>query len=46
MKCATYGDYAVLNRRYLALIKIDGLKDTTEGRVGGMMKYSNPKAKA
>lgn len=42
---ATYGDWAVMNRRYLALIRIKGLKDTTEGRVGGMLKYSNPKAK-
>jgi len=37
---ATYGDWAVLNRRYLALIRIKGLKDTTDGRVGGMLKYS------
>lgn len=43
---ATYGDWAVLNRRYLALIRIKGLKDTTEGRVGGMLKYSNPNATA
>lgn len=42
---ATYGDWAVMNRRYLALIRIKGLKDTTEGKVGGMLKYSNPKAK-
>lgn len=43
---ATYGDWAVLNRRYLALIRIKGLKDTTDGRVGGMLKYSNPNATA
>lgn len=41
---ATYGDWAVMNRRYLALIRIKGLKDTTGDRVGGMLKYSNPKA--
>lgn len=41
---ATYGDWAVMNRRYLALIRIKGLKDTTGNRVGGMLKYSNPKA--
>ena len=27
---ATYGDWAILNRRYLATIKIDNLKDTTK----------------
>lgn len=27
---ATYGDYAVLNRRYLALIRITGLKDINQ----------------
>lgn len=27
---ATYGDWAVLNRRYMATITIDNLKDTTE----------------
>ena len=43
---ATYGDWAVMNRRYLALIRIKGLKDTTAKVVGGMLKYSNPKAKA
>ena len=43
---ATYGDWAVMNRRYLALIRIKGLKDTTGKRVGGMLEYSNPKAKA
>ena len=43
---ATYGDWAVMNRRYLALIRIKGLKDTTAKVVGGMMKYSNPEAKA
>lgn len=42
---ATYGDWAVMNRRYLALIRIKGLKDTTGNRVGGMLKYSNPNAK-
>jgi hypothetical protein len=42
---ATYGDWAVMNRRYLALIRIKGLKDTTGDRVGGMLKYSNPNAK-
>lgn len=43
---ATYGDWAVMNRRYLALIRIKGLKDTTAKVVGGMLKYSNPKANA
>ena len=43
---ATYGDWAVMNRRYLALIRIEGLKDTTAKVVGGMLKYSNPNAKA
>lgn len=43
---ATYGDWAVMNRRYLALIRIKGLKDTTAKVVGGMLNYSNPKAKA
>lgn len=43
---ATYGDWAVMNRRYLALIRIKGLKDTTAKVVGGMLKYSNSKAKA
>ena len=43
---ATYGDWAVMNRRYLALIRIKGLKDTTARVVGGMLKYSNPEAKA
>ena len=43
---ATYGDWAVMNRRYLALIRIKGLKDTTAKVVGGMLKYSNPNAKA
>ena len=42
---ATYGDWAVMNRRYLALIRIKGLKDTTGERVGGMLKYSNPNAR-
>lgn len=42
---ATYGDWAVMNRRYLALIRIKGLKDTTAKVVGGMLKYSNPNAK-
>lgn len=42
---ATYGDWAVMNRRYLALIRIKGLKDTTGKKVGGMLKYSNPNAK-
>ena len=41
---ATYGDWAVMNRRYLALIRIKGLKDTTGEKVGGMAKYSNPNA--
>ena len=27
---ATYGDWAILNRRYLATIKIENLKDTTK----------------
>jgi hypothetical protein len=31
---ATYGDWAVLNRRYLALIKIDNLKDINNARSG------------
>ena len=43
---ATYGDWAVMNRRYLALIRIKGLKDTTAKVVGGMLKYSNKNAKA
>ena len=43
---ATYGDWAVMNRRYLALIRIKGLKDTTAKVVGGMLKYSNQNAKA
>lgn len=42
---ATYGDWAVMNRRYLALIRITGLKDSTDKKVGGMLKYSNPNAK-
>ena len=42
---ATYGDWAVMNRRYLALIRIKGLKDTTAKVVGGMLNYSNPNAK-
>ena len=29
---ATYGDWAVLNRRYLAIIKIDNLKDINNAR--------------
>lgn len=44
MKSATYGDWAVLNRRYLALIRVKNLKDTTEGHTGGMLKFSNPNA--
>lgn len=43
---ATYGDWAVLNRRYLALIRIKNLKDTTGDRVGGMLKFSREGASA
>ena len=43
---ATYGDWAVLNRRYLALIRIKNLKDTTGNRVGGMLKYAREGASA
>ena len=43
---ATYGDWAVLNRRYLALIRIKNLKDTTGDKVGGMLKFSREGATA
>lgn len=43
---ATYGDWAVLNRRYLALIRIKNLKDTTGDKVGGMLKFSREGAAA
>ena len=43
---ATYGDWAVLNRRYLALIRIKNLKDTTGDKVGGMLKYAREGATA